>query len=287
MEAVKKAGVRAVMGKGWSARKTENADSNASAEESNDTDANQDIYSLDSVPHDWLFPLMDAVVHHGGAGTTSAGLRAGKPTIIKPFFGDQYFWASRVEEMGAGVALRKLDVDSVAAALVRATTDSKMVNRAKLAGDRIRGENGVEAAIQIIHRDIEYQRTSLASKHRRPSVYQGIADQEEESRKARFSPLKYLPFRKKSQQSTQQAAPVSEDGYLSDSPEQYRHSSSATIPNKKPNKLRRHGTYAMLKVSHSESGQLTSDPHWSSATVLRNFVSRDSERGDDDELEDL
>lgn len=57
------------------------------------------IYPLDKVPHDWLFPQVAAVVHHGGAGTTAAGLRAGIPTVIKPFFGDQFFWASRVQEV--------------------------------------------------------------------------------------------------------------------------------------------------------------------------------------------
>lgn len=57
------------------------------------------IYPLDKVPHDWLFPQVAAVVHHGGAGTTAAGLRAGVPTIIKPFFGDQFFWAARVQDV--------------------------------------------------------------------------------------------------------------------------------------------------------------------------------------------
>lgn len=54
---------------------------------------------MNSVPHDWLFPQLAGVVHHGGAGTTAAGLRAGCPTIIHPFFGDQYFWADRVTEV--------------------------------------------------------------------------------------------------------------------------------------------------------------------------------------------
>lgn len=50
--------------------------------------------------YSWLFPQVDAVLHHGGAGTTSASLRAGIPTLIKPWFGDQYFWASRVQRLG-------------------------------------------------------------------------------------------------------------------------------------------------------------------------------------------
>lgn len=59
-----------------------------------------ECYQLDKVPHDWLFPQVDAVLHHGGAGTTGASLRAGIPTIIKPWFGDQFFWASRVQKLG-------------------------------------------------------------------------------------------------------------------------------------------------------------------------------------------
>jgi hypothetical protein len=52
------------------------------------------VFPLGDCPHDWLFPRMGAVVHHGGAGTVAAGLRAGKPTLICPFFGDQFFWVS-------------------------------------------------------------------------------------------------------------------------------------------------------------------------------------------------
>ena len=63
-------------------------------------------FQLKAVPHDWLFPQVAAVVHHGGAGTTAAGLRAGRPTVICPFFGDQPFWGRRVHELGVGVEVR-------------------------------------------------------------------------------------------------------------------------------------------------------------------------------------
>lgn len=62
------------------------------------------IFPIDTVPHDWLFPQVAAVVHHGGAGTTAAGLRAGRPTITVPFFGDQPFWARQVYKLGVGPA---------------------------------------------------------------------------------------------------------------------------------------------------------------------------------------
>jgi sterol 3beta-glucosyltransferase len=56
-------------------------------------------FMIDKVPHDWLFPKIDAALHHGGAGTTGASLRAGIPTLIKPWFGDQFFWAARVQKL--------------------------------------------------------------------------------------------------------------------------------------------------------------------------------------------
>ncbi|KAJ3088772.1 Sterol 3-beta-glucosyltransferase [Quaeritorhiza haematococci] len=114
------------------------------------------IYPLDKVPHDWLFPKVDAVVHHGGAGTTAAGIRAGVPTIIKPFFGDQFFWGDRLQELGVGCVVRKLTADKLASALVTATTDTKMREKAKALGTRIRAESGVEEAIRFIYKNVEY-----------------------------------------------------------------------------------------------------------------------------------
>ena len=65
-------------------------------------------------------------------------LSAGIPTIIKPFFGDQFFWADRVEALGIGSAVRKLTAESLAAALIAATTDQKQIERAKVVGEQIR-----------------------------------------------------------------------------------------------------------------------------------------------------
>lgn len=61
-----------------------------------------DVLVVDAVPHDWLFERVAAVVHHGGAGSTAAGLRAGRPSLVCPFLGDQPFWAARVRALGAG-----------------------------------------------------------------------------------------------------------------------------------------------------------------------------------------
>ena len=73
--AVQRAGCRAIIQKGWAGMTP--------------TSLPDEILLIGSAPHDWLFPRMAAVVHHGGAGTTSAGLRVGRPTVIVPFFGDQ------------------------------------------------------------------------------------------------------------------------------------------------------------------------------------------------------
>ncbi|KAF9957504.1 Sterol 3-beta-glucosyltransferase [Mortierella alpina] len=109
---------------------------------------------LKSVPHDWLFHRLAGVVHHGGAGTTAAGLRAGVPTVIKPYFGDQYFWAQRLEESGVGVWCHDLTVKKLAAALKAITTDEKMIKKAQLTGERIRAEDGVGAALHYFYHDL-------------------------------------------------------------------------------------------------------------------------------------
>ena len=111
------------------------------------------ILLLEKAPHDWLFPRVAAVVHHGGAGTTGAGLRAGKPTLVCPFSGDQPFWGQRVHALGAGPApipIRKLTVETLAAALERLTTDSLIAARADELGRLIRGEDGVGRAVAWI-----------------------------------------------------------------------------------------------------------------------------------------
>jgi hypothetical protein len=79
-EAVKLAGVRALVSKGWGGIGGESIK------------VPKDVFMLDNTPHDWLFPKVSAVIHHGGAGTTAIGLKCGKPTMIVPFFGDQPFW---------------------------------------------------------------------------------------------------------------------------------------------------------------------------------------------------
>jgi UDP:flavonoid glycosyltransferase YjiC (YdhE family) len=112
-----------------------------------------DVYLMDSVPHDWLFPKMRAVIHHAGAGTTGAALRAGIPNIAIPFFGDQNFWAARVFALGVGpkpVLRKNLTAENLADAIQKAITDAQIQKNADQLGQKIQAEKGVANAIEIL-----------------------------------------------------------------------------------------------------------------------------------------
>jgi sterol 3beta-glucosyltransferase len=111
------------------------------------------VFQLDAIPHPWLFPRCAAVVHHGGMGTTAAGLRAGKPTLICPYFHDQPFWGSVVRDLGVGpspLPQADLSVDRLAEALRQVTADDGMRQRAEALGAKIRAEDGVARAVERI-----------------------------------------------------------------------------------------------------------------------------------------
>ena len=113
------------------------------------------VIFVEDVPHSWLFPRMAAVVHHGGAGTTAAGLRAGVPSLISPFMLDQYSWANKVVRLGVGPRLpdaKKLTAGKLAQAIQIAVTDDAMRRRAAGFGEKIRAENGIANAVEIIER---------------------------------------------------------------------------------------------------------------------------------------
>lgn len=110
-------------------------------------------YAVQSVPHSWLFPRVAAVIHHGGAGTTGAGLRAGVPSILTPFVADQPSWAMRVTELGAGprpIPFKELTAERLADAIQQATSDGTMRERARSIGEQVRAEDGAGAAIEVI-----------------------------------------------------------------------------------------------------------------------------------------
>lgn len=128
-------GLRGVIARGWGGL-------NASA-------LPPTVYALDHAPHDWLFPRMAAVVHHGGAGTTAAGLLAGRPTLICPFFGDQPFWGRRVHELGLGpppIFQRNFTVSRFAAALRHLVGDPAIADACTAMQHRLSLEDGAQAA---------------------------------------------------------------------------------------------------------------------------------------------
>ncbi|KAK7700349.1 Sterol 3-beta-glucosyltransferase [Diaporthe eres] len=180
IDAVLKADVRCILSKGWSDRldpKSEEAQKVGAGDGDNSTKGTHDgksgtteiplppeIFPIKSAPHDWLFNQIDAAAHHGGSGTTGASLRAGIPTIVRPFFGDQFFFGNRVDDLGVGILLRKWGVNSFARALWEATHSERMIVKARVLGENIRKENGVDTAIQCIYRDMEYAKSLIERK---------------------------------------------------------------------------------------------------------------------------
>jgi UDP:flavonoid glycosyltransferase YjiC (YdhE family) len=114
-----------------------------------------DVIVIGEAPHDWLFPAMAAVVHHAGAGTTAAGLRAGIPTVGVPMITDQPFWASRVTALGAGpkaVPYKSLSAESLAAAISEAVSRDSYRSRARAIARQLAGEDGALAVIRALGR---------------------------------------------------------------------------------------------------------------------------------------
>ncbi|KAK7533162.1 sterol 3-beta-glucosyltransferase [Phyllosticta citribraziliensis] len=172
IDAVMKADVRCILSKGWSDRLD-----NKTATTQPEVPLPPEIHQISAAPHDWLFRQIDAAAHHGGAGTTGASLRAGIPTIIKPFFGDQFFFASRVEDLRVGMYIKKLNTSVLSRALWRATRDERMINKARVLGEQIRKEDGVGTAIKTIYRDLEYAKSLI--KRRAPRDKSGAASSDQ------------------------------------------------------------------------------------------------------------
>jgi sterol 3beta-glucosyltransferase len=136
LAATRAAGVRAIVQAGWSGMRVEDG---------------PDVLSIGSLPHDWLFPRTAAVVHHCGAGTTAAGLRAGVPAVGVPVLADQPFWAGRLHALGvapAPVPLAKLTPDRLAGALRSVTTDPRYAARAAAVAARLAAEDGAARILQ-------------------------------------------------------------------------------------------------------------------------------------------
>ena len=144
-DAVRKAGVRALVSKGWGGL--------------GDQDNTPDyIHMLDSIPHDWLFPQVSAVIHHGGAGSTAMGLKCGKPTMIVPFFGDQSFWGAMVAGSGAGAAqaipYKRLTSDAFAEGIRQCLSPEAKQAAGKLADDIAAEGDGAKNAVESFLRHL-------------------------------------------------------------------------------------------------------------------------------------
>jgi sterol 3beta-glucosyltransferase len=139
LDALAKSGQRGILISAWGGLKA--------------SDLPQNVFMAESVPHDWLFPQVAAVVHHGGAGTTAAGLRAGKPTLICPFMADQPFWGKLIYQQGVGpqpIPQSKLNANRLAEAIHIAVNDQMIQHRAAEIGEKIRAEDGIVRAVEII-----------------------------------------------------------------------------------------------------------------------------------------
>jgi len=144
-EAVKMAGCRALVSKGWGG-----FGSNA--------DCPDNIFMLENTPHDWLFPRCAAVVHHGGAGTTAIGLKTAKPTMIVPFFGDQPFWGAMVSKAKAGahecIPYKKLNAERLAEGIKQCLTEEARINVKKIAESIEKEGDGAKNAVRSFHRSL-------------------------------------------------------------------------------------------------------------------------------------
>ncbi|TKA70441.1 hypothetical protein B0A49_06644 [Cryomyces minteri] len=139
--AIRLASVRALVSKGWGG---------LGAHEVGKPD---EVFMLGNIPHDWLFEHLSAVVPHGGAGTTAAGIAAGKPSVIVPFFGDQHFWGSVIARASAGpapIAYKDLTAELLAEQL-RIALSPEALTKARELGARMSLEEGAETGALSFH----------------------------------------------------------------------------------------------------------------------------------------
>ncbi|KAL1542548.1 sterol 3beta-glucosyltransferase [Salvia divinorum] len=126
------------------------------------------VYLLDNCPHDWLFTRCAAVVHHGGAGTTAAGLKAACPTTVIPFFGDQPFWGEQVHARGVGpepIPVDQFTLDKLVSA-IQFMLDPKVKRQAEELARAMEHEDGVTGAVQAFYK--HFPRESLEAKPEKP-----------------------------------------------------------------------------------------------------------------------
>ncbi|KAJ6014382.1 hypothetical protein N7540_008973 [Penicillium herquei] len=160
-EAVQKSGQRAIISKGWG---------NLGVD---DIDVPDNVLIIGSCPHDWLFRQVSCVIHHGGAGTTAAGLALGRPTIIIPFFGDQQFWGEIVARAGAGplpIPHKQLTVDKLSDAISMAL-ESSTQEKAQSIAAKMQNESGVRDGVRSFHRHLDTKSLRCCICPSRPAVW--------------------------------------------------------------------------------------------------------------------
>ena len=139
LEAIKRTGQRAVMSTGWGGFGA--------------SDLPPSVLPIGFVPHDWLFARVSMAIHHGGAGTTAAVLKAGAPSIIVPFFADQFFWGKRICDLGVGpspIPRKDLTADSLEKAIRAVLENPCMTTQARDLAASIKAEDGVAAAVDAV-----------------------------------------------------------------------------------------------------------------------------------------
>jgi hypothetical protein len=176
LEAIQRAGTRAIVSRGWS---------KLGGEET------PNVLYLDDCPHEWLFQHVAAVIHHGGAGTTACGLINGKPTTIVPFFGElvipvtamrrsfkliffsQPFWGNMVAAAGAGprpIHHKSLNAKNLADAMKYCLTQ-EATTAAKMISEKMKAESGVKAAVDSFHANLPLEKMQCDYIHDQPAAW--------------------------------------------------------------------------------------------------------------------
>ncbi len=140
LDALTKTGLRAVLSKGWSSL--------------GDLSLPETVFLQRSfIPHHWLFKRVSAVIHHGGAGTTAAGLAGGRPTLVVPFGADQFFWGERVHALGCGprpLPRTQLTARRLADRLALLSGNASYAENAARIGRLLREGNGAMTAAAMV-----------------------------------------------------------------------------------------------------------------------------------------
>ncbi|XP_038694884.1 sterol 3-beta-glucosyltransferase UGT80A2-like isoform X2 [Tripterygium wilfordii] len=160
VEALEQTGQRGIINKGWGGL-------------GNLAEPKDFIYLLDNCPHDWLFLQCKAVVHHGGAGTTAAGLKAACPTTVVPFFGDQPFWGERVHDRGVGPAPIPVDEFSLPKLVeaIKFMLDPEVKKRSVELAKAMETEDGVNGAVKAFFKHLPRKKPEPVASLEHSSIF--------------------------------------------------------------------------------------------------------------------